>query len=96
MEGYLSARIMTEALKRMGKNPSREGLVTAFESLKLNFGGFLVGYSPQSRTGSEFVDLTTVLEVLPSEHTERFQQPITDGSVRLELRLHETLVNELP
>jgi branched-chain amino acid transport system substrate-binding protein len=60
MEGYLSARIMTEALKRMGKNPSREGLVTAFESLKLNLGGFLVGYSPQSRTGSEFVDLTMI------------------------------------
>jgi branched-chain amino acid transport system substrate-binding protein len=60
MEGYLSARIMTEALKRMGKTPSREGLVTAFESLKLNLGGFQVGYSPSSRTGSEFVDLTMI------------------------------------
>jgi ABC-type branched-subunit amino acid transport system substrate-binding protein len=60
MEGYLSARIMTEALKRTGKNPSREALVTAFESLKLNLGGFQVGYSPQSRTGSEFVDLTMI------------------------------------
>jgi ABC-type branched-subunit amino acid transport system substrate-binding protein len=60
MEGYLSARIMTEALKRAGKNPSRESLVTGFESLKLNMGGFQVGYSPTSRTGSDFVDLTMI------------------------------------
>ena len=60
MEGYLSARIMTEALKRAGKNPTRESLVTAFESLKLNFGGFNVAYSPTTRTGSEFVDLTMI------------------------------------
>jgi branched-chain amino acid transport system substrate-binding protein len=60
MEGYLSARIMTEALKRAGKNPSRESVVAAFESLKLNMGGFNVGFSPSSRTGSEFVDLTMI------------------------------------
>src|SRR5258708_32848509 len=34
MEGYLSARIMTEALKRAGKNPTREGLVRAFETMQ--------------------------------------------------------------
>ena len=60
MEGYLSARIMTEALKRAGKTPTREGLVAAFESLKLDFGGFRVAYSPTSRTGSDFVDLTMI------------------------------------
>jgi branched-chain amino acid transport system substrate-binding protein len=60
MEGYLSARIMTEALKRAGKNPSRESLVTAFESLNMNMGGFQVGFSPSTRTGSEFVDLTMI------------------------------------
>jgi branched-chain amino acid transport system substrate-binding protein len=60
MEGYLSARIMTEALKRAGKNPTRESVVTAFESLRLNLGGFNVGFSPASRTGSEFVDLTMI------------------------------------
>jgi ABC-type branched-subunit amino acid transport system substrate-binding protein len=60
MEGYLSARIMTEALKRAGKNPSRESLVTAFESLNMNMGGFQVGFSPSTRTGSDFVDLTMI------------------------------------
>jgi len=60
MEGYLSARIMTEALRRAGKNPTRESLVDAFESMKLDVGGFRVGYSPTNRTGSEFVDLTMI------------------------------------
>ncbi len=60
MEGYLSARVMTEALKRAGKNPTRESLVAAFESLRMDMGGFAVGYSPSSRTGSEFVDLTMI------------------------------------
>src|SRR5438132_4183459 len=60
MEGYLSARIMTEALKRAGHNPTRESLVGAFESMRLDFGGFKVGFTPSSRTGSEFVDLTMI------------------------------------
>lgn len=60
MEGYLSARIMTEALKRAGKNPTRESLVTAFESLKLDLGGFHLAYSPTTRSGSDFVDLTMI------------------------------------
>lgn len=60
MEGYLSARVMVDALKRAGKNPTRESLVTAFESLKLDLGGFQLAYSPTTRTGSEFVDLTMI------------------------------------
>lgn len=60
MEGYLSARIMTEALRRAGRSPTRESVVQAFESMQLNMGGFNVGYSPRSRTGSEFVDLTMI------------------------------------
>lgn len=60
MEGYVSARIMVEALKRAGKNPTRESVVAAFESMNLNFGGYQVGYSPSTRTGSEFVDLTMI------------------------------------
>ena len=36
------------------------GIVTAFESLNMNMGGFQVGFSPSTRTGSEFVDLTMI------------------------------------
>jgi ABC-type branched-subunit amino acid transport system substrate-binding protein len=60
MEGWLSARIMVEALRRAGKTPTRESLVQGFESLKLNLGGFNVAFSPTSRTGSDFVELTMI------------------------------------
>jgi ABC-type branched-subunit amino acid transport system substrate-binding protein len=60
MEGYLSARIMVEALKRAGKTPTRESLVAAFESTQLSFGSYQVAYSSSTRTGSEFVDLTMI------------------------------------
>jgi ABC-type branched-subunit amino acid transport system substrate-binding protein len=60
MEGWISARVLVEALKRAGPRPTRESLVTAFESLNLSLGGFNVAYSPRSRTGSEFVELTMI------------------------------------
>ena len=60
MEGWLSARIMVEALKRAGPKATREDVVRAFESMQLKMGGFSVGYSPSTRTGSEFVELTMI------------------------------------
>jgi branched-chain amino acid transport system substrate-binding protein len=60
MEGYLSARILVEALRRAGNNPTRESLVTAFESLDLKLGGFDFRYGQGSRTGSNFVELTMI------------------------------------
>jgi ABC-type branched-subunit amino acid transport system substrate-binding protein len=62
MEGYLMARTMVEGLQRMPtKEPTRERLVTALESLNnMDFGGFRVNYSPTARHGSSFVELTVL------------------------------------
>ena len=62
MEGYLSARMMVETLKRVPAGRfSREALVTAAESLgRLDLGGFEVRYGPNDRTGSTFVDVTII------------------------------------
>ena len=60
MEGWLSARVLVEALKRAGARPTRETLVAAFEGMNMNLGGFNVAYGPKSRTGSEFVELTMI------------------------------------
>ena len=62
MEGYLMARTMVEGLKRMGsKEPSRERLVSALESLNnMDFGGFTVNYTQSARQGSSFVELTVL------------------------------------
>ena len=62
MEGYLMARTMVEGLNRMaGKEPTRERLVNALESLNnMDFGGYKVNYSPAARQGSSFVELTVL------------------------------------
>ena len=61
MEGFLTAKVMVEALWRAGKNPTREGLVDALEKMQdVDLGGFYVSYSPKNHAGSKFVDLTII------------------------------------
>ena len=61
MEGFLTAKVMVEALKRAGKNPTREGMVDALEAMRdVDLGGFYVSYSPTNHAGSKFVDLTII------------------------------------
>ena len=61
MEGFLTAKVMVEALRRAGKNPTREGLVDALEKMQdVDLGGFHVNYSPKNHAGSKFVDLTII------------------------------------
>jgi branched-chain amino acid transport system substrate-binding protein len=61
IEGYLVARVFAEGLKRAGKAPTRENLVTALESMRdVDFGGFNVNFSPSNHNGSRFVDLTII------------------------------------
>lgn len=61
MEGYLSAKVLVEGLRRAGRNLTRESLVTGLESMKdVNFGGFTVNYSPRDHKGSGYTDLTII------------------------------------
>ena len=61
LEGFLTAKVMVEGLRRAGKSPTREGLVDALEKMSdVDLGGFYIGYSPKSRAGSKFVDLTII------------------------------------
>ena len=58
-EGYLAARMITEALERTGKNPTRQSLVQALESIRdLDLGGFQLQMGPNDHNASEFVELT--------------------------------------
>jgi ABC-type branched-subunit amino acid transport system substrate-binding protein len=60
MEGYLTAKVMVEGLKRTGKDLTREKFVDAMEKMEADLGGFHVNYSPKNHAGSKFVDLTII------------------------------------
>jgi branched-chain amino acid transport system substrate-binding protein len=61
LEGYISARVVIEALKRVGRDPTPAKVASALETLKhLNLGGFVVEFGPGQRSGSRFVDLTVI------------------------------------
>ena len=61
MEGFLTAKVMVEGLRRAGRNLTREGLVDALERMNdVDVGGFYVSYSPKNHAGSRFVDLTII------------------------------------
>ena len=61
LEGFLSAKVLVEGLRRTGRNLTRERFIATMESMKdVDLGGFYVGYSPTNRAGSKFVDLTII------------------------------------
>ncbi|MFZ6756828.1 ABC transporter substrate-binding protein [Undibacterium sp. Ji50W] len=61
MEGFVSAKVLVEGLRRSGKTLTREGLVRALESMhKVDLGGVTVTYSERDHSGSEFVELTMI------------------------------------
>lgn len=61
LEGYLTAKVFVEALRRAGKDLSRERLVAALESISnYDLGGYIIDYSGGKRAGSGFVDLSII------------------------------------
>ena len=61
MEGFLSAKVAVEGLRRAGRNLTREGYIAALEKMQdVDLGGFFISYSPTNRAGSKFVDLTII------------------------------------
>lgn len=61
MEGYAAAKVLVEALRRAGPNPTREGVVAALNGLqRLDLGGMELSYGPADHTGLDFVDLSII------------------------------------
>lgn len=61
LEGFVAAKIMTEALRRAGAQLTRERLLAALESLHpYDAGGIEVDYGNGRRLGSSFVEVTIV------------------------------------
>ncbi|MGB7541848.1 MAG: ABC transporter substrate-binding protein [Burkholderiales bacterium] len=61
LEGFIAAKVTVEALKRAGRNLTREKLISGLESMNnVDLGGFIVNFSPTSHSGSQYVDLTMI------------------------------------
>ena len=61
LESYLSARILVEGLRRVGRDLTREKLIAALETMHdEDFGGFRVSFSPTDHAASKFVELTVI------------------------------------
>lgn len=59
MEGYVAARVFTEAARRAGRALTRDGLLNAIAGMNaFNLGGFNLSFGPEKNTGSNFVELT--------------------------------------
>jgi ABC-type branched-subunit amino acid transport system substrate-binding protein len=61
LEGYAAAKLLVEGLRRAGNAPTREKLMAALEGMKeYDLGGMKLGYGPNDRVGSDFVEITVV------------------------------------
>jgi ABC-type branched-subunit amino acid transport system substrate-binding protein len=60
-EEFLGAKVLVEGLRRAGPNATRAKVVEALESIAgFDLGGITVGYSPQNRVGSRYVEVTVI------------------------------------
>lgn len=61
MEGFMSAKVLVEGLRRAGPDLTRERLVAALEGMRdYDLGGILISYSAARHTGSSFVEMSIV------------------------------------
>lgn len=61
MEGFMSAKVLVEGLRRAGADLTRERLVAALEGMRdYDLGGILISYSAARHTGSSFVEMSIV------------------------------------
>jgi branched-chain amino acid transport system substrate-binding protein len=61
MEGYIAARVISEAIRRQGSRPSHEGTVLALDSMSsFDLGGYVISFKPGQHSGSSFVELSIV------------------------------------
>ncbi|MES2631444.1 MAG: ABC transporter substrate-binding protein [Pseudomonadota bacterium] len=60
-EQFLGAKVLVEGLRRAGATPTRAKVMKALESMEaFDLGGVTVGYSPQNRVGSRYVEVTVI------------------------------------
>jgi branched-chain amino acid transport system substrate-binding protein len=60
-QGYITAMILAESIKRAGKTPTPASLTTAMEGIeKYDLGGYVVSFGKSNRLGSRLVEPTMI------------------------------------
>jgi ABC-type branched-subunit amino acid transport system substrate-binding protein len=61
MEGFITAKVVVEGLRRAGKNPTRERFIAGLESIgRWDMDGYLINFSKDNHNGSKYVELTAI------------------------------------
>jgi ABC-type branched-subunit amino acid transport system substrate-binding protein len=61
LEGFISAKVLVEGLRRSGPELTREKFITTMEQIRdYDVGGFTVSFTPTDHSGSKFVELTVI------------------------------------
>ncbi len=61
LEGYVYAKVLVDAIRRAGTNPSAASVKAALDAYpSTDLGGFIVNFNPQTKNGSSFSDLTII------------------------------------
>jgi ABC-type branched-subunit amino acid transport system substrate-binding protein len=62
LEGYLAATALVKALKQAGPNPTRAGLIQAFDQLKdIDLGGYRINLGADRHNGGNDVSLSFLM-----------------------------------
>lgn len=61
IESFIAAKILVEAIRRSGADPTRSKVISQLEKMNsYDVGGFKVSFSPDNRVGSKFVEVTVI------------------------------------
>lgn len=61
MESFIAAKILVEAIKRSGADPTRQKITAQLDKMNsYDAGGFKVSFSPDNHVGSKFVEVTVI------------------------------------
>jgi branched-chain amino acid transport system substrate-binding protein len=61
LEGYVTAKVLAEGLRRAGRNLSRDRFIEALEGFRnLDLGGVFLSYSPADHSGLKRVEITVI------------------------------------
>jgi branched-chain amino acid transport system substrate-binding protein len=61
MESFIAAKILVEALRRSGPEPTRQKVIAQLDKMNsYDAGGFRVNFTPENHVGSRFVEVTVI------------------------------------